>query len=196
MEAIFFKLILLHVLQESTSFIKILFVTKLVRSHDQGRGHIHFRICCSICFVIVRIQTAKRPVHQSMIVSTRLVERPQLIELGLVARRIVAEIDHHQHSVAGTFRHVIVTTLVLFNCGVISAFLILVRQVKFKSLLQLSRSLGLVRKDNAVSTIVGVLRIREVHRRLRKSKSHKAREAHFYQTFHKHSLSLRDLSKL
>ena len=188
MQAIFFELILLHVLQESTSFIKILFVSKLVRCHDQGSGHIHFGIRGGIRIVVVRIQAAKRPVHESMVIRTGLVERPKFIELRLIAGRVVAEVDHHQHAVAGPFRHEIIAALVFFDCGIVTAFLILVRQVKFKSLLQLRRSFCLTRKDNAVPAIIGILREREIHRSLRQAKSKEASEARFYPTIHKHSL--------
>ena len=146
--------------------------------------------------IVCRIQVSKRPVHEAMFVGTRLVERPHFIELGLIACRIVAEIDHHQHAVAGSFRNKVVAPLVLFYRCIISAFLVLVLQIELKGFLQLRCSFSLVRKNNTVPTIIGILRIREIDFSLRKPKSKQTGKSNFNQTIHTNSYAPRAVKSI
>ena len=109
MQAVAFEFGLFHGLNQFLGVFLVLLVAKLVVCHHQG--------CCGIDIAIqsgtvARIPRFRKitdfPNHESVFVLELLVEIPNLVELALVTRSIVTEIDHQEHAVADTFRKILV----------------------------------------------------------------------------------------
>ena len=171
MQAIAFELELLHRLDKSLRIGLILFISELiVGHHESGRG-IDIAIK-SGTLAPNFVQFPDLPVHESVTVIVLLVKSPQLVELALVTRSVVAEIDHHQHAIADTFRKILVGTGIRADASDVARLVVHVLHPGLELLFELRRSRSLVAQERRISAIVRHLREREIHSRLRKSKHH------------------------
>ena len=185
MQAVRFEFGLFHGLDELLGVFLVLFIAKLVVSHHESGGSIDIAIESGTVTGIPRLRkVTDLPNHEAVFVHHLLVEVPNLVELRLIARRIVTKVDHQEHAVADTFREIRIGTRIGTNTGNIALFVVHGLHPVSKLGLQFFGSLGLVAQKRRISTVIGHLREREVHLSLGKSKSEQAGKTHFHQTIH------------
>ena len=185
MQTVRFELRLFHGLDELLGIFLVLFVTELEVSHCKSSGGIDIAIeCCTVTGIPRLRKITNLPNHEAVFVHHLLVEVPNLVELRLIARRVIAKVDHQKHAVTDTFREIRIRTRIRTDTSNIAIFIVHGFEPVGKLGLQFFGGLGLVAQKRCISTVIRHLREREIDLSLGKPESEQTGKSHFYQTIH------------